>query len=214
MLENSFGAMRARGGLHDHPDALQFKYRLRSYILGRNEGSYSTFGNVENDDTPNMTIDEVNLCGAVFSSVRVDEDNEVLSNNFESELNDIQYDGLEHLAGYICHKIQEKDSSTETTDDYTWTSHLSEGGLSKPSAEFMKQMEALEHIFKTVNSDTLLITKNYLRKLLDVSSSISCSEKTKRLFFRSRMYFRIKTLNQDLYNSTICKKRKITKIIN
>ena len=34
VLENFFSAIRAKGGLHDHPTALEFKYRLRSYLLG------------------------------------------------------------------------------------------------------------------------------------------------------------------------------------
>lgn len=214
VLENFFGAMRAKGGLHDHPDPLQFKYRLRSYILGRNEGSYSTFGNVEGDDTPSIAINEVNLCGKVFSSLGVDEEHhDIPSHELESDLNDVEYDGLEHLAGYICHRIKQNDASRILTQDYSWTFHLSEGGLTKPSAEFMGQMQGLEKIFQSVNSDTLFITKCYLKKLIDASSSFSCSEETKRLFFRSRMYFRIKKLNQDLHNLTNYRKRKMSKII-
>lgn len=36
IVENFFSAIRAKGGLHDHPSALEFKYRLRSYsnLLG------------------------------------------------------------------------------------------------------------------------------------------------------------------------------------
>ncbi|KYB24658.1 Transposable element P transposase-like protein [Tribolium castaneum] len=52
VLENFFGAIRAKGGLHDHPDPIEFRYRLRSYILGRNEGSLSAYGNVEENNTP------------------------------------------------------------------------------------------------------------------------------------------------------------------
>lgn len=33
-LENFFSAIRAKGGLHDHPSPLEFKYRFRSYLLG------------------------------------------------------------------------------------------------------------------------------------------------------------------------------------
>lgn len=32
-LENFFSAIRAKGGLHDHPSPLEFKYRFRSYLL-------------------------------------------------------------------------------------------------------------------------------------------------------------------------------------
>lgn len=54
VLENFFGAIRSKGGLHDHPNSLEFKYRLRSYILGKNKGSYSNADNVEQDETPDL----------------------------------------------------------------------------------------------------------------------------------------------------------------
>jgi hypothetical protein len=56
VLENFFGVIRAKGCLHDHPNALEFKYRLRSYIMGKNEGAYSDFSNVETDDTPDLHL--------------------------------------------------------------------------------------------------------------------------------------------------------------
>lgn len=39
------------------------------------------------------------------------------------------------------------------------------------------------------------------------NTTIICSEKAKLLFFRSRMYFRIKSLNRDLHNETVHRKR-------
>lgn len=59
VLENFFGVIRSKCGLHDHPDPLEFKYRLRSYILGRNEGALSAGGNVEEDDTPSVPADNL-----------------------------------------------------------------------------------------------------------------------------------------------------------
>ncbi|KAK9752427.1 hypothetical protein QE152_g4235 [Popillia japonica] len=35
VLEHFFSVIRAKGGLHDHPDAIEFKYRLRDYLLGK-----------------------------------------------------------------------------------------------------------------------------------------------------------------------------------
>lgn len=49
-----FGIIRAKGGLYDHPDQLEFMYRLRSYVLGRNEGCISFNGNTLEDDTPDL----------------------------------------------------------------------------------------------------------------------------------------------------------------
>lgn len=54
VLENFFGIIRSKGGLHDHPDRQEFKYRLRSYILGYNEGILSRHANVEIDNTPDL----------------------------------------------------------------------------------------------------------------------------------------------------------------
>lgn len=63
VLENFFGVIRAKGGLHDHPDQIQFKYRLRSYIMGRNDGVISDAANVEVDDTPDLECSETPLTG-------------------------------------------------------------------------------------------------------------------------------------------------------
>lgn len=34
IIEHFFSSIRSKGGLHDHPTAVEFKYRLRSYLLG------------------------------------------------------------------------------------------------------------------------------------------------------------------------------------
>lgn len=62
VLENFFGIIRAKGGLHDHPDRQEFKYRLRAYILGHNEGAV-TANNTEFDDTPDLENINSSLTG-------------------------------------------------------------------------------------------------------------------------------------------------------
>ncbi|KAL1487972.1 hypothetical protein ABEB36_015353 [Hypothenemus hampei] len=46
-LEGLFSVIRAIGGLHDHPSALQFKYRLRNYLIGRNDEIMSDSANIQ-----------------------------------------------------------------------------------------------------------------------------------------------------------------------
>ncbi|CAH1183883.1 unnamed protein product [Phaedon cochleariae] len=50
-----------------------------------------------------------------------------------TELDDIQYDGLKNLAGFICHKLKKggptASTFTSTSHDSSWVDHLSEGGL-------------------------------------------------------------------------------------
>lgn len=75
--------------------------------------------------------------GLIFTSV--DKSTEVNHERVEhDELTDMAYDGLENLAGYICHKFGDEVPNISTPKDqpqnsYTWVNHLSEGGLSKPT---------------------------------------------------------------------------------
>lgn len=62
VLENFFGIIRTKGGLHDHPDQEEFRFRLRSYILGRNDGVISDSANVEVDE-PDLDRSEKTLTG-------------------------------------------------------------------------------------------------------------------------------------------------------
>lgn len=230
VLENFFGVIRARGGLHDHPDALQFKYRLRSYILGKNEGSLSDCGNVEVDNTVDADLEiskEQILSGQLFDRLAEEQDQdstEVIKKDqditevVEKELGCLEYDGLQYLAGFICHKLKINSNNDLQDNLFTWVDHISEGGLTKPTEEFMTFMEELENIFHSVNKDSLLISKTYLKHLLSLATAIPCNDSIKTLFFRSRMYFRIKKLNKELFTNKIStmkqstRKRKCTKI--
>lgn len=233
VLENFFGVIRAKGGLHDHPDQLEFKYRLRSYILGRNDGIISDAGNVENDDTPDLEKSEKSLTGTVifvrsvsigavtfyiagkiFGDLNVDANTE---EPVEQELTDMQYDGLENLAGYICHRLKDDlpdiVSKNEKFATYSWVDHLSEGGLSKPTQKTMQHMQELQHIFETKNGQGLLITKDFVKSHIEQAHHIDCDQKVKALFFRSQMYFKIKKLNQELLDRSSSRKRKLNKIL-
>ena len=54
VIENFFNIIRSKSHNHEHPDREEFRYRLRSYILGKNEGSFTEGGNVLPDDTPDL----------------------------------------------------------------------------------------------------------------------------------------------------------------
>lgn len=211
VLENFFGVIRGKGGLHDHPDPLEFKYRLRSYILGRNEGSLSAAGNVEIDNTPDVEVAEALLSGQCLIKLQIeDEDN--LDNKIDLE--DLKFDGLQNLAGFISHKLQHIVAPDNEPTGYTWSSHVSEGGYTIPSTAFVEQISQLEDIFQKFNGDDIIITKNYLKTLLELAQDVPVNGEVKSLFFRSRMYFRIRNLNSDLKNSIISRKRKMSKIVN
>lgn len=45
-LQGLFSTIRAIKGLHDHPNALQFKYRLRNYLMRQNDEIISNSANI------------------------------------------------------------------------------------------------------------------------------------------------------------------------
>ncbi|KAL1488481.1 hypothetical protein ABEB36_014949 [Hypothenemus hampei] len=195
VLENFFGVIRAKGGLHDHPNPLEFKYRLRSYVLGKNEGAYSDFSNVEVDDTP-----DIPLSGSLTIKLKpsFNPPSFNLDENLE-ELNELEYDGLENLAGFICHKLKYSCLQSSSTESSSWINHLDEGGLSKPSSTFMNTIVELNKVFIEMNgNDGIATGPNFMETLLLRSESIHCPDKAKRLFLRSRTFFRIKELNRSM----------------
>lgn len=130
----------------------------------------------------------------------------------------LEYDGLENLAGYICHRLKEEipNIAIKSSEDktFTWVSHLNEGGLSKPTDELMAQLSKLEQIFKSINKDSLLVTSDFLKMHIELASEINCHMKIKKLFFRARMFFVIRKLNREILQNSYKLKRKFCKISN
>lgn len=57
VLENFFGFVRSMGALFTHPDALQFKYRLRLYLLSKHSNTvFSNNTNCEQSDEHEVTF--------------------------------------------------------------------------------------------------------------------------------------------------------------
>lgn len=214
VLENFFGVIRSKGGLHDHPDQLQFMHRMRSYILGKNESGLAVNGNTEVDHTPDLNAMAEN--NVSFDEDFNLEDDLEFEKDDNAELQSLQYDALEHLAGYICHRVKDpeySESLDEQSKTYTWTDQLSEGFLRKPTEKLMSTLEQMESIFNNFNgNDSLLCVEGYLKKLIEKSDHFDLDIETKKLFFRSRMYFRIKKLNSEIVENAK-KKRKLKKLV-
>lgn len=184
--------------------------------MGRNEGSLSIASNVEVDDTPDLSPIEINLSQDCFAPLEVEVESIGNIEHDIPELSDATYDGLQNLAGFICKKVKEPTSfitSHSTSGSFTWIDHLSEGGLQKPTEHFMAEIEKLEAIFDTVNKPDLFISKDYLKNLFHRSLEVDCSESVKKLFFKCRMYFRIRELNKTLLDKSKSRKKKMKRIV-
>lgn len=156
--------------------------------------------------------------GTILKSIKPSVEGDVLpTENTENELENLDYDGLENLAGYICQKIKNENPTLAVNplDDstYSWVNHLSEGGLSKPSSSLMETMRLCDAIFIKLNGEKLLLTSGFLQKHLAEARDIESNEKVKKLFFRCRMYFRIRLLNDEISQNINKRKRKFNKIL-
>jgi len=139
------------------------------------------------------------------------------SGNEAEEFDELQHDAVENVAGYLCHKLKDKISelpvTTEQKQSLTWVDHVSEGGLCKPSREFVEKVCELERIFKKTNGDLICVRQNYIKNLMEEAENVDCAADVKKLFFRSRMYFSVRKLNAQIRSGDFQRKRKINKTI-
>lgn len=101
----------------------------------------------------------------------------------ESTLTDMEFDGLEYIAGYIAFKLRHKEDLRAPTSEhfgshFSWTNHLSEGGLYKSYDEFLQQIKWLEQIFIKHNGvEGLEVGEKYICSLVELTSNISVKVK-------------------------------------
>lgn len=126
--------------------------------------------------------------GTIFNGIALkpDDNDEHSEQQFNPELESLEYDGLENVAGYICKRLRAEvpNIAVEGNDDnYSWVNHLSEGGLSKPTQELMVHLRAMQNVFNDINDVTLLICDNFLQKHIERSQHVKCDVKKKNYFF-------------------------------
>lgn len=127
-------------------------------------------------------------------------------NYVNSSNNRIVNDALEYLGGYVCYKTQSNvQRLNENVDDDTdsWVAKVSEGGLVTPNS-------------KDINGDFICDKPGLLARMIKKAELIDISKKFKLKYLRSRIYFRIRHLNNKSKLNIIDKakksKRKIKKL--
>lgn len=223
--------------MHDHPNALEFKYRLRSYLLGRNEGIISNAANVEADtekidqsfNLNDSMIEKTDGGGHMndLDSVITSEILQPLTENrnfpssaYSQEMPDLEYDALEFLGGYILNRMKFKYPEVvqnyidKDCSNFTWTDQISEGGLQKPNTDFIEKLTELEEIFNEYNGSELKHGQNYIKNLTDLSARINLHIEFKKIYFRCKMFFKMRILNSKTSKNVNGLKRKLNKTIN
>lgn len=132
VLENLFSYIRSMGKTYDHPDALQFMYRMRWYIMGKHSSTvFSVKSNIKPDDEvclsspSSINVPEEQCPTAVIISNLMQgiDDENVDDDNFFSDLDcletqafqqdanpedKIKYEGLKYISGYVAFKLKKK----------------------------------------------------------------------------------------------------------
>lgn len=99
--------------------------------------------------------------------------------------------------------------------DFSWVTPRSEGGLMQPSAEFLLKCKELDRTFRKYNKETRNAGNDYyLKHLVNRANHTNVSLAAKELFFRCKMYFRIRLLNHTIREQTKIRKSFIKLPIN
>lgn len=193
VLENFFSCIRSMGRTHDHPDALQFIYRMRWFIMGRYS---SAMMSVKSNTAPDseecfssggLCMEEVCQTSQLLGPLNEETD------NTDSDLNDvysvdeglliteniqelIHSESLRYVAGYVAFKLQDKYPTLGTATkllpindnvEFSWIETISKGGLRVPSDSFMKCANIVECCFNEFHGQA------DLRRDCDVIKKIS-----------------------------------------
>ncbi|GBP17657.1 Transposable element P transposase, partial [Eumeta japonica] len=118
----------------------------------------------------------------------------------EAYLNDagtLADDALEYLVGYTIHrlKLQEYESHSNSS---SWVDQVATCSLKKPKESFLIEFRKLEGVFGALNGDHISLRQNIRQKLLERSKAVNLDENIKNFFFKCRLYFRVRYLNQHL----------------
>lgn len=132
--------------------------------------------------------------------------------DFSACYSEFEEDAIEYIAGYIIKKLKLQ-ISTPDESVFTWVDQVSEGGLTKPDRSFTIKIMSLDNVFKQVHGETFDVEKKAIESCMNRSNDVDLPDNAKRLFFRTRLYIRIKNLNRNLANAAKAKKRKMKKII-
>lgn len=162
------------------------------------------FGNVERTDEDfidlSVNYEDCNITNNCDTSTKehpysINCDNNPLAN-----------DGMEYLAGFVCHKT--KQIVAEEFNSNSWVGKVSEGGLKIPDKEAEAAVLHLEKIFKSTNGLNICDKPGILKRMLNRAEEVQIGLKFKKLYLRSRLYFRIRYLNR-LSDLNLREKRKL-----
>ena len=94
-----------------------------------------------------------------------------------------------------------KEKYCNNDNDNSSTQLLSEGGLQIPNHSFIAKLECLNAIFISFNGKSLKTGPKFIANQMALASEVNLEDCVKMLFFKCKMYFKIRTQNTKLFNN-------------
>lgn len=228
--------IRSRGGLHDHPSALNALYRLRMILLGKNQGIVQSHSNVTIPSEMNEEylvasalkqahINVVNVEKPTDEKDVQEDDSASSSSTFSLERGMAEKDGLIYIAGYLAKKhLNEypelgdytyKSKEMQNMHSYglpSWLQSLSFGGLIQPSVEWKSQVEKMEKYFQKFHGNKFkegkgIVTRTY-NYIARKMKNIEIPKELLKSFCNLRVIIRMRYLNNKREEAKLTKSRK------
>lgn len=107
---------------------------------------------------------------------------------------------IQYIAGYLIKKLKLNecaDKNRQTGETFLY--YVNNGGLKIPKADFQDKIEQLEVVFKeNILKKELRYGKDLILNLCDEAKAINLSEDIKVLYFKIRMYARLRYWNKQI----------------
>ena len=222
LLENLFSQVRAFGVTHDHPNAMEFRFRLRAILLSKTRAEIRRTANSTTDDSSAFVSAQVFVSGTACSDRNtvlpiVTARPTAVPKQIASAL---ECDVVRYISGYVAKKLrknyEELGDPTAKAEKIgeSWVDHLSRGGLIQPSPDWYKTCLALESHFREHCGSSIRRIHTLSSLIESVPSSVECPKPAMILYFKVRLYGRIKQINKSFKDERNMRsaKKKTTKL--
>ena len=213
-LECLFGIIRFIGGPNAHPGCVEFKNRLRLFLLGRSSAFIVKGAAVKADEEEGITLSEQILEGIdneepdpLLYDIDIGAQQEVEKSSSEIDCTD---EAKKYLAGYIAFKFKNthpelgKDGTLELPVACPWIDCYSFGGLTKPSASWLETFCRLEGEFHNIHGTEISKESNIIKKLSFhlMAKFPQVPEKVIKFYSKMRIHIRVNFLRRTYKTSS------------
>ena len=211
VLENLFSQVRGLGRMHDNPNSMEFRYRLRTLLLSKTRGEIAASSNSTPDDSSAYVSADVFSSGSACKSLNLVRPLPTHRPfRVPQTLQFVPEDDVVHyIAGFVARKLRATHrylgSPTSDSHEATWASYKSDGGLLEPAEDWFQACLQLECHFKH-RCAAALKQEGTLKDLVDTAIPIMEKKFPKTavvLYLKTRLYARVKFLNEQFRQSRI-----------